>query len=92
MDLNFPAFNKKPAASPVGKPHAHARVFHGTGDPCVWFVLIDFFYRLQRLRHTGGRIRDLPVGKHLTRTDGIAVADLPRRNPDFFRQKIQVPL
>ena len=55
-------------------------------------ALINLLHRLQRLHQRGSREGDLAVWQYLSRTDGIAVADLPRGNAHLLRQQIQVTL
>ena len=76
------------AAAPVGQPHAHAGVLHGTrkahrlpgGQSCVIVGLDD----LQRLRKPRLRTHDLAVGQLLPGPDGVAVADLPGGDADLL--------
>ena len=71
-------------ASPVRKPDAHTGIFHGAGNSCIRMAVIHFLYRFQSLCKSGGIIYKLTVWKLLSRTDRVAVADLPGRNANLF--------
>ena len=92
MDLYFSVLYQQAAAAPVGQSHAYARIFHGTGNPCIGFALIDVFYGFQCFRNTRGIIGNLSIRQHLSRTDGITVTDLPGRNAGHLCQQVQIPL
>ena len=67
------------AAAGVGQAHAHARVLHGAGDTRAARVsVVDVLHGLEGLLEGRGAVRDLAVGQHLARLDGVLVADLPR--------------
>ena len=73
----------------IRKPHADPRILHGTGNARPARVgLIDLLHRQKRLLQGCGAIRNLPVGQHLARLNGIAVADFPGRKPCLLRQEI----
>ena len=72
--------HRQAAAPPVRKPYAHAGVLHGTGNARSRMILINLFHRLQCFHQRGARKCNLSVWQHLPRTDGVAIANLPRGN------------
>ena len=92
MNLDLPFLDQQAAASPVRQSYAHARILHCTGDSGIRLAVIDVFYRFQRLCHRCGRIRNLAIWQYLSRTDRVAVANLPWRDPHHFRQLVQIHL
>ncbi len=87
------AFHDQLASAPVGKSHANARVFHRTGqtnglsgfDGGIKIIL----YGLKRFHQAGLRAHDLSVWQYAARADGVAAANLPRRNADDLGHFIQ---
>ena len=84
-DVELSVLHRHNAPAGVRNSHAHARIFHRAGNAHIPVLLADVPDRLQGLHKTGGRRCDLPVGQHLSRTDGVAVPDLPRGNAQLMR-------
>ena len=75
----------------IRKAHAHAGIFHGTGNSRRPGLLsyASFTARSASFKAVE-TVRDLSVGKHLPGFNGIAVADFPRRDAYLLCKKIDV--
>ncbi|MPM42921.1 hypothetical protein SDC9_89593 [bioreactor metagenome] len=87
--MELSALNDQPRPAGIGDTHAHARVLHGAADAHIFCGVIIGLHRLQRLRKPRGRVHDLAVGQFLSRSDGIAPADLPGGDSHLIRHLAQ---
>ena len=71
-------------ASCIGNANAHTGILHSAGNSYILILLADVLHSLQRLHKARRGWSYLPIGQGLTRTDRIAVADLPWRNTEFM--------
>ena len=76
----------------IRDPDADAGILHGAGQTyrlsgCSRAVIL-LLHCFQRLHQSGGFVHDLSVGQYASRTDGIAVSDLPWSDPDLVRHHI----
>ena len=94
VDMQLPVvLHDQLAAPPVGKTDAHARIFHRAGktDGLSGRAgrIVCLLHGLKRLNKPRLRADDLAVRQDAAGTDGVAEADLPRRDADDVRHFIQ---
>ena len=89
VDHALPVFDHQFRPALVRQADAHARVLHRAGDSGM--IPVGFIYIFdcqQRFLQRRGAVGDLSVRQHLARFNGVAEPDLPRGDPDLFRQQI----
>ena len=82
----FSILNGKNRSSKIRNTNADTGIFHGTGNTYILIVFKYIFHRFQCLHQSGGFIYDLSVWKYLSRSDRIAITDLPGANADLLCQ------
>ena len=85
--------NNQLHTTPVRNTNTDTGILHRTGDTHRFARsqrgFIFFLHSLQCLYKTCGFIYDLPIRKNTSRTNGIAVTDLPRCNTNLICHHIQ---